>query len=972
MKKTIQLLMLLAAIPFLTQALYGQCIIDSDEDAADYCSDPCNTNEGLTIRNVFDLDCFVDLQSVGGDLIIDGTYLGSLGDLCELNSVEGNLIIDGNYEMGLVGFCDLFSIGGDLIIRDNQGSDELLDFSTIEYIGGDLIVTGNDQLEICCDLHCLVAATQGSVLIEDNGPICSVLEEIEGCEECPRVCVEDFVLDSQMAIDSFLTNSGCMTIQGDVLITGNDIVDLTGIAQLEAIEGTLTIDNCGNLINLETLTDVDIDNLIVSNNSSLESLNSQSLNIYGDVMISNNNNLANLDLLSWVIEGDLTIEENGLLDTCCDLLCGYISGSIVMENNAMGCNSLTEVDITCPDPNCIEGAAVAWNTLVEEGEPGGVIKAEDMVVLEDGYVIAGLFSDIGGIEDYGIAKVNLEGELVWEKNYGGTSDEKAYAITATEEGDFIVVGYTTSSDGDINEFYMGKDFWVIKLDESGNLLWEKTYGGDGSDQARTVAMTNDGFIVAGYSSSTNGDLNENKGGSDAWVIKIDGDGNLLWEKNFGGSNAEFFNDVKVTDNGNLICVGGTESNDGNLSINKGEVDSWILKLDESGNILWSKTYGGSKNDNVQSVLVDNGYIIVGASQSNDGDVAENSSVNYDAWCLKLDEEGNLLWENTYGGYKNDRINDIDFALNDGYIFVAEGSSQGGDVGVHDYTNAIWIVKINEAGELVWRKSVLGKSGKTISQINDGYVIAGTYASSLTSLTRYWVIELSEITLSNIHLCLEGAYDPATGRMKTDLADQNILPLTQPYNVAPYNYDGTEAADSTIGFPDNTVDWILLEARSGTPNLNGELGTEVIETIAVLLLADGSVVRPDGSEAYFRNLEDGTTYHIAIRHRNHLDIISQEAIEADSRMTYYFTLAQDQAFGTNQQKVLEDGKVVMYTGDYNQDGIIQITDFDLWKESPAQNNVYGNTDGTIDGIIQVTDYDAWLPNKAKIGNIEIQY
>jgi len=219
--------------------------------------------------------------------------------------------------------------------------------------------------------------------------------------------------------------------------------------------------------------------------------------------------------------------------------------------------------------------------------------------------------------------------------------------------------------------------------------------------------------------------------------------------------------------------------------------------------------------------------------------------------------------------------------------------------------------------------------------------------------------------------LEGAFNPATGEVKTDLQNLSLLPTNQPFNVAPYNYNGTEAISIPMNFPENTVDWVLVEARTGTPNLS-TAQTTLIESAAGFLIADGMVVGVDGEPLIFRELEFNEGYHFVIRHRNHLDIISRIDVRADAQMSIDFTASKEQAFGTNQQKTLPNGQPAMYVGDYNQDGIIQTTDYDIWKANPAQNSVYGAADGTLDGIIQTTDFDAWRPNKAKLGNVEIQF
>ena len=216
------------------------------------------------------------------------------------------------------------------------------------------------------------------------------------------------------------------------------------------------------------------------------------------------------------------------------------------------------------------------------------------------------------------------------------------------------------------------------------------------------------------------------------------------------------------------------------------------------------------------------------------------------------------------------------------------------------------------------------------------------------------------------ILLEGAYQ-GNGFMNSSIVD--LLPFENPFINAPYNYSGSEVR---LTSQNNLVDWVLIEARTGTPNSIGEAGTEVIETRAALILADGFIVDMEGNPGVnFYNLTDGQPYHFCVRHRNHLDILTAVGLPAQINMFYDFTSASNMAFGHNQQK-MHGNKAVMYVGDYNQDGIIQSSDLDTWLQSPAVNSTYMNTDGNLDGSVLNTDFDMWFYNKAKIGNLEIRF
>ena len=237
-------------------------------------------------------------------------------------------------------------------------------------------------------------------------------------------------------------------------------------------------------------------------------------------------------------------------------------------------------------------------------------------------------------------------EIIWQKTLGGSDAEAAVAIAVTPDGGYIVAGGTYSNDGDVSENQGGEDFWVVKLDKDGNIIWQKTYGGSDYDKANDIAVTPDGgYIVAGGTYSNDGDVSENQGGEDLWVVKLDKDGNIIWQKTYGGSDWESASAMATTPDGGYIVVGWTGSKDGDVSYNHGTNDFWVVKLDKDGNIIWQRTLGGSNLDLAQDVAVtpDGGCIVVGWTRSNDGDVSGNHGMD-DVWVVKLDKDGNVIWK----------------------------------------------------------------------------------------------------------------------------------------------------------------------------------------------------------------------------------------------------------------------------------------------------------------------------------------
>lgn len=262
-------------------------------------------------------------------------------------------------------------------------------------------------------------------------------------------------------------------------------------------------------------------------------------------------------------------------------------------------------------------------------------------------------------------------------------------------------------------------------------------------------------------------------------------------------------------------------------------------------------------------------------------------------------------------------------------------------------------------------------GGSLALENDGAVlyqdadfnVASTDAGSEVFIP--FNVNLSQAITGEFKVFLEGPY---LGNGLMNAQGNAVLPLNSPYTEAPYN--GPFATVNSL--PENTVDWVLVEIRSGTPSPNPPRTTTTLQEIPALLLADGSIVGTDGNPLPLE-IDGNESYHIAIRHRNHLDVLSANSVSVvNGVLTYDFTTDIGQAYGAQQMKTASDGKAMLYTGDFNSDLIIQTTDFDVWFVNPALLNVYSKTDGNLDGVVQVTDYDVWFANKAKIGNHELGY
>lgn len=358
---------------------------------------------------------------------------------------------------------------------------------------------------------------------------------------------------------------------------------------------------------------------------------------------------------------------------------------------------------------------------------------------DSGYLVAGYTDsnthDVSGNHgniDVWVVKLNRKWEIQWQKTLGGSGDEGAASVIQTNDGGYLLVGNTNSSDGDISAYHGGnRNMWVVKLSNAGAIQWEKNYGGSLEDRAHSVVQTTDGgYAVTGYSGSNDGDATVNKGSLDVWVVKLDSAGNLQWQKSFGGTGIDISNWIIQTGDGGYAVSGSSDSNDGDVSGNQGGQDFWILKLNSSGSLEWQKTLGGTDDDGATALVQapDGGYAVAGFTKSNDGDVSGNHG-SEDVWVLKLNSTGSLVWQKTFGGTGDDVAYSI-IKTNDGkYAMAGISTSNNGDVSGNHGSRDCWVIKTDTTGNTIeWQKTIggtLDDQAHALIQTADGnYMTAG--------------------------------------------------------------------------------------------------------------------------------------------------------------------------------------------------------------------------------------------------------
>ena len=320
--------------------------------------------------------------------------------------------------------------------------------------------------------------------------------------------------------------------------------------------------------------------------------------------------------------------------------------------------------------------------------------------------------------EYWVVKLSDTGSIEWTGCYGdpssATSFTKAYAINLTADSGYMLIGQSNENGGEVTGNHGNADYWVIHISSTGALLWEKSYGGSQLDVGESIQQTSDGgYIAAGITNSNDSEVTGNHGGSDYWVIKLDDTGGLQWQKCFGGSGDDLGESVQQTYDGGYIVAGSSNSIDGQVTGNHGGYDYWVIKLDDTGGVQWQTSLGGAGDEDCYSIqqTIDSGYIVAGASDSSSGEVTGTHGQN-DFWVVKISKYGNLQWEKALGGSAVDVAASIQQTSDTGFIVAGGTSSTDGDItknfGIEDF----WVVKLSSM--CILDSPVIINSGSTLS------------------------------------------------------------------------------------------------------------------------------------------------------------------------------------------------------------------------------------------------------------------
>ncbi len=418
-------------------------------------------------------------------------------------------------------------------------------------------------------------------------------------------------------------------------------------------------------------------------------------------------------------------------------------------------------------------------------------------------------------------------DILWEKSYGGKHPDYLFDVIPTPDYGFILAGSSLSKKtGNKTDDNRGDlDYWVWKMDEKGELDWQKSFGGSGQDILRCVLLTNDGgFLLAGSSHSGKDfdKKDKTRGNSDFWIIKLNAKGSEEWQKTIGGKGQDELNSIIRSKDGGFILAGSSSSelSGEKASKNFGGFDYWVIKINETGEINWQNNFGGIYNDELRSIVAtnDGGYLLGGSSNSPESDnKIEKGFGEADYWIIKLDDKGKEQWQKVIGGSGDDQLNIIHQTNAGNYILGGNSNSESGagKTKGNESGTDFWLVALDNRAEILWQETYnIAKVDVLTSLVenDDHTILLGGYGQG--------EIEKKKAILK-----------PKNGLKKTQNNDI-VKKGTDDYIALKINEKGEEIWRKSVGSDDQDILKKAIETRDGGYLLAG--------TSKTILTVDGGV------------------------------------------------------------------------------------------------------------------------------------
>ena len=375
---------------------------------------------------------------------------------------------------------------------------------------------------------------------------------------------------------------------------------------------------------------------------------------------------------------------------------------------------------------------------------------------DGGLLLAGSsYSDISGDKtqssrggaDFWIVKVDSGGLKQWDKRYGGNADDRLMSVQQTQDGGYILGGFTESTNsGDITHASRGSmDYWIVKVTGTGVIEWDARFGGSGNEELFTVLQTPDGgYLLGGFSDSgISGDKTQpSKGGSDYWLVKVSDTGTKEWDASYGGNSPEFLKAVITAPGGGYLLGGASHSgiSGDRTQDSRGEVDFWIVKIDNAGIKQWDARFGGTESDllDVLIPMVDGGYLLAGMTTSGlSGDKSQPSRGGYDIWIVKVNSAGTKEWDASFGGSNHEEVHAMAETLDGSLILggISNSPVSGDQSNAPKGATDFWLLKTDSLGNKIWDASFGGSGDDNLYALNQtgsgGLLLAGFSSSGIS-------------------------------------------------------------------------------------------------------------------------------------------------------------------------------------------------------------------------------------------------
>ena len=472
---------------------------------------------------------------------------------------------------------------------------------------------------------------------------------------------------------------------------------------------------------------------------------------------------------------------------------------------------------------------------------------------DGGYIIAGSTESFGaGGSDFWILKLTSTGVIEWQFTYGGSNEECANSIKQTTDGGYIVAGYTRSFDAG---YY---NFWILKLTSTGVIEWQRVIGAYKNEITYSIQQTMDGgYIVGGYSDSFG-----IYAGLDFWILKLNPNGDIDWQKNYEGGWDDRVISIQQTSDNGYIVAGSTDS------FVYGNLNFWVIKLSSTGGTEWQKVYEASLNDKLSFVqqTSEGGYIIIGSTNS-------YGAGAHDFWVIKLSSTGEIEWQRVFGGSNEECANSIKQTTDGGYIVA--GSTRSFGNGFYD----ILILKLDSSGLIEWERTYGGTSEEeaySIKQTNDGgYIVAGYTSSFGAGFRDFLILKLDQ----------NGDIDPLcglTGISNATVSDTSVSPQDTDASIE----DTNATVRNTYVTPENTnaTVEIICEAKEYSLTISATIGGTTDPGQATYIYDSGVEVNitaiPDSNYRF-----SGWTGDVPSGHEN--DNPLSISMDSDKSITAYF-------------------------------------------------------------------------------------